>query len=143
MADKNNIPVEIGAMPLAGPSADGQLIFFDFLGHDEVLYKFKVTHEAVGEIVDLLVRSAQAAEKARGGPDFVSGAQRSADVMQATSYDFGLSADGKQIILAFNAAGRKSVGFQLEPKMCMEFADNVRELCSTWIAPDQKNGKPN
>jgi hypothetical protein len=132
MMDK---PVDIGAMPNAGASADGKVIFFDFYGNDGVTYKFKVTHEAMPTIVDLLIKCATEAERLRGD-DFKPGERLKGQTFESNRFTTGVTADG-QAVLSFESPGRRSIIMTFSREQCSKMAQALAELSSRLGPPQQ------
>jgi len=133
-------PVDIGSMPLAGPSKDGKVVFFDFDGNDGSKHRFKVSYEAVPSIVELLIKSAEMAAQLRGDSALASGQKVSATAFKASSFVVALTPDMERVAILFEAAGRQRVGVELSPSQCTEFLAVVqRELARISFPPTDSN----
>lgn len=133
-------PVEIGAMPNAGASRDGQLIFFDFACHDGQTYKFKVTHEAMPTIIELLIKCAAEAGRVRGDT-FTPGQIVSGQRFDLQTFVTAVSAEGSAV-LVLESPGRSALSVLLSREQCSVLSQSLAELSSR-LAPPPDPSMPN
>ena len=124
---KNRPPIDLAGIRRGGPSKDGSAVQFSLEARDGKLFTFTMPHEAIGEVVQVLLALGDAAATLRPKSTFETGAPVQVRPFPLQGFEISHLPDGT-VVLTMKSRNWLKHSLALEPPTARSLAEELQNL---------------